>query len=159
MKRLLLSLLAASALALSMAGVVTAEDTTYKFDCADIIGGGGQLVDQDPATGLYDFGFSLDAATRCGGMIYTLHVFADEADCLTGDPADALVTLVERGAVLAPNGINGQVVFLAPDLTTDTEVWVYGTTAKGKVAFDVAPDPVDGCMDVNIFSPSSGKFR
>jgi hypothetical protein len=92
-------------------------------------------------------------------MVYTLHVFADEAGCLAGDPANEIATLVERGAGLAPNGINGQVVFSASDLTNDAEVWVYATTSKGKVSFDIAPDPIDGCLDINIFSPSSGKFR
>ena len=79
MKRLLLSLLAASALALSMAGLASAEDgVIYKFECADITGGGGQLVDEDdPATAPYDFGFNLEAATKCGGMVYTLHVYGD----------------------------------------------------------------------------------
>jgi hypothetical protein len=161
MKRLLLSLLAASALALSMGSVASAEDgVIYKFECADITGGGGQLVDEDePATAPFDFGFNLEAATKCGGMVYTLHVYADEAGCLAKDPANELATLIERGASLAPNGINGQVVFLAPDLTTDTEVWVYATTSKGKADGDIAPDPIDGCLDVSIFPPSSGKFR
>ena len=164
MKRALLSLIAASALALSMAGIVAAEeDVVYKFACADITGGGGQLVDEDnPATAPYDFGFNLTTSTKCGGMVYTMYVFDTEEACtaarIANDTSAALATLVEKGASTAPDG-TGQVVFEADDLSFDTSTWVFATTSKGNAAFDVAPDAGEGCVEVGIDPPSPGKFR
>jgi hypothetical protein len=163
MKRLL-SLLAASALALSMVGIVSAEDgVIYKFECADITGGSGGLTDEeDPKTAPYDFGFNLTTSTKCGGMIYTLYVFDTEAACIAAradnDTSAAIATLVERGAD-ATTEATGQVVFEAADLTSNTSTWVFGTTSKGRVSFDEAPDAGDGCAEVNTDSQSSGKFR
>jgi hypothetical protein len=168
MKRRLLSALGASALALSMAGTVAAEDAVYKFPCADITGGGGQLVDEDdPVTPPYDFGFNLTTPERCGGMVYTLYVFDTEEACATaytsGDTSSALATLVERGAGATSDG-TGQVVFEAADLSADTSTWVFGTTSKGKTRFDIAPDAIapelgEGCLEVGIDPPSGGKWH
>ena len=162
MKRLLLSLLAASALALSMAAVVSAEEgVTYKFPCADVTGGGGTLI-LDEASGRYDFGFNLTTPERCGGVVYTLYVFDTEEICVAartaGNNSAALATLVERGASADSEGL-GQVVFEADSLSADTSTWVFATTSKGKVTFDVAPDAGDGCVEVGVDPPSSGKFR
>lgn len=161
MKRSLLSLLAALALAVSVAGSVSAEDTTYKVACADITGGGGQLI-LDEASGRYDFGFNLTTPARCGGMVYTLYVFDTEADCLAarapGATSTPLATLVERGADATSEG-TGQVVFEAASLSADADVWVYGTSSKGKVTYDVAPDEGEGCVEVGVDPPSGGKFR
>ena len=161
MKRLL-SLLAAAALALSMVGTVSAEDDVdYKFPCADITGGGGQLI-FDEATGRYDFGFNLTTSTRCGGMVYTMYVFDTEAMCTEARTADdtssALATLVQRGADATSEG-TGQVVFDADSLSSDTSTWVFATTSKGNASFDVAPDAGEGCVEVGVDPPSSGKFR
>jgi hypothetical protein len=163
MKRRVLSFLGATALALSMAGTVVAEDVIYKTPCADITGGGGQLTDEDvPATAPYDFGFNLTTIERCGGMVYTMHVFDTEEACNTahgtGNTSGALATLVHRGADATPEG-TGQVVFLAADLSADTSTWVFATTTRGKAAFDIAPDAGEGCVEVGVDPPAAGKFR
>ena len=164
MKRLLLSLLAASVIALSMGGTVSAEEgVIYKFACADITGGGGQLVDEnEPATAPYDFGFNLTTSTKCGGMVYTMYVFDTEAACIaardTNDTSTALATLTEKGAAATTEG-TGQVVFEAADLSADSSSWVFATTSKGMTTFDVAPDAGEGCVEVGVDPPSSGKFR
>ena len=164
MKRALLSLIAASALALSMAGIAAAEEgVVYKFACADITGGGGQLVDEDdPATAPYDFGFNLTTSTKCGGMVYTMYVFDTEEACVAAreanDTSTALATLTEKGADATTEG-TGQVVFEAADLSLDTSTWVFATTGKGSATFDVAPDIGEGCAEVGIDPPSPGKFR
>jgi hypothetical protein len=162
MKRLLLSVLAAAALTLSVVGTVSAEDgVIYKFPCADITGGGGQLI-FDEATGKYDFGFNLTTSTRCGGMVYTMYVFDTEFACTEARTADdtsaALVALVERGADATTEG-TGQVVFEADSFSADTSTWVFATTSKGNTVFDVAPDVGEGCVEVGVDPPSSGKFR
>ena len=164
MKKPLLSLLAASAIALSMVGTVAAEEgVIYKFACADITGGGGQLVDEEePATAPYDFGFNLTTSTKCGGMVYTLYVFDTETSCIAArdanDTSAALATLTERGADSTTEG-TGQVVFEAADLSADTSTWVFATTSKGMTIFDVAPDVGEGCVEVGVDPPSAGKFR
>lgn len=162
MKRPLLSLLAASALAISMAGIVSAEEgVDYKFPCADITGGGGMLI-LDEATGRYDFTFNLTTPNRCGGMVYTLYVFDTETICVAartaGNNSAALATLVERGARADSEGL-GQVVFGADSLSADTSTWVFATTSKGKATHDVAPDEGEGCVEVGVDPPSPGKFR
>lgn len=161
MKRPLFSLLAASALAISMAGIVSAEEgVDYKFPCADITGGGGQLI-LDEATGRYDFTFNLTTPNRCGGMVYTLYVYDTETACLaarTGGTSAPLATLVERGAGATSEG-TGQVVYNADSLSADTSTWVFATTSKGKATYDVAPDEGEGCVEVGVDPPSSGKFR
>ena len=146
MKRLLLSLLAASALALSMAGIV--------------VRGGRRHLQvrvrryhrrRRPAhrrmtpRRTYDFGFNLTTPNRCGGMVYTLYVFDTEAACVAartaGNTSAALATLVERGADATParesrpGRLRGRL-----DLSADTSTWVFATTSKGKATFDVAPD-------------------
>ena len=159
MKRALLSLIAASALALSMAGIAAAED--YKFPCADITGGGGTLS-PDETSGRYDFEFNLTTPTRCGGMVYTLYVFDTEAQCVAANTPGAtfnpLATLVEKGADATSEGL-GQVVFGADSLSADTSTWVFGKTAKGSATFDVAPDEGTGCVEVGVDPPSGSGFR
>jgi hypothetical protein len=162
MKRRFIPYLAAAALLLGSAGSVAAEDAVYKFACADITGGSGVLTPN--TSGTYDFSFNLTTPTKCGGMIYTMHVFDDQAACEaahpSGDTSGALATLTVRGAEATADGTAGQAVFGAANLSsTDGIVWIFATTSKGKTSFDVAPDEVDGCQDISEFPPAAGKFR
>ena len=162
MKRALLSLIAASALALSMAGIVAAEEgVVYKFACADITGGSGEL-EPDAGSGLYDFMFNLTTPEKCGGVVYTLYVFDTEAVCIAAREADdtsaSLATLTERGSD-ATLEATGQVVFEADSVSADASTWIFAVTSKGRVTFDVAPDDGEGCVEVLDDPASSGKFR
>ena len=164
MLKRLIPLVVATTLLLSMAGAAIAVEGPYKFACADITNGGGQLTNSD-ATPELDFNFGMETADTCGGNVtYTLFVYNDLADCRTA--AAPLATLTAKGAEPTPEvgDTAGQVAFLAPNLTTDDQLWVWATSGTRRTTYDSAPDPDDPeggalCVEVQDDSGSSGKFR
>jgi hypothetical protein len=155
MKRRLFAIGAGAAMAVALVGAVSADHggDVEKPLCADIMSGSGQLLSDAPGTDPYDLTFALQTADRCGGVVYTLYVFATEADCesATGTP---LATLTQRGT-----DPNSNVVFDAADVSTTDSVWVRATSSRGKTTFDQAPDPVDGCLEVTDDPPAGGKMN
>jgi hypothetical protein len=164
MLKRLIQLVAAAALTLSVAGLAVAVEGPYKFACADITGGGGQLTQSD-ATPELDFNFGIETAGTCGGNVtFTLYVYNDFESCRTD--AAPLVTLTAKGAspTQEVGDTAGQVAFFAPNLTTDDQLWVWGTSGTRRTTYDSAPDlddPEGGalCVEVQDDSASSGKFR
>jgi hypothetical protein len=156
MHRRLIRFVAATALTFTVAGTVVAQEVV-KNPCQDMTGGGGSVV-LDLATGRYDFGFNIQTAGRCGGTLYTLYVFATEADCLAyradSTTATPLAVLKERGT-----DVNASVPFLEPGLSAVVPLYVFGTSSQGRTTYDEAPNVEDGCEAVTIDPPSSGKWH
>ena len=128
-----------------------------KLACADITNGGGHTTANGSA---WDFEFGMETAVPCGGVVFTMYVFANEADCNpTPEPAvEPLATIVVHGAKTAPDGLHGEVVFAAKALPdNDGRVWVYATSTYRKSQVDYAPDPEGSdpnlCTD---YDPSGG---
>jgi hypothetical protein len=155
MKRRLFAAAVGAAMAVTMAGVVSADHggDVEKPLCADITGGGGQLLEAAPDTGPYDLTFGLSTFDRCGGVLFTLYVFDTEAACET--PGSTPIATLEARGTDATN----QVAFFATDVSPDDSVWVYATSSRGKTVFDTAPDTVDGCVEVTDDPPLPGKMN
>ena len=142
MKRRIIPFAAAALLAVSsMAAQVALGAPPDKVACADITAGNGST---DPAGTAYDFEFGMETAEPCGGVVFTMYVFANEAACAS--PQNALATVVVHGAKAAADGVHGEVVFTAKAVADDDgTVWVYATSNYRKALVDRAPDT--GCTD------------
>ena len=153
MKKRLIPLVTAAALALSVAGSAAGVDNeTYKKPCADILmGSGGTIADPTGSTTNFDLNFSLRTPSRCGGVLYTLYVYDDEADCSAGSPE---VTLTQRGTTDVNAEGQGIVAFFGDNVDDDGTVWVVATSAQGNATYDRAPDV--GCLDFDTSFPGKG---
>lgn len=156
MKKRLIALMAAASMAISIAGAVAGvEGEIYKKQCADIVNSGGQTV-LDTITNRYDLNFSLRTPSRCTGVVYTLYVYDDAADCPTGTSLGGfpVATLSQRGTTTVNADGQGIVAFFADNVDNDGTVWVIATSSQGNTFYDRAPD-VD-CLDWDTTEPGKG---
>jgi hypothetical protein len=140
-KRLVL-LLVALALSMSFAAPTMVLGEEFKFACADIDGGGGGTTDPE-SDGTWNVSVGLQTSGRCGGMLYTLHVFAEA--CGVGVPS----TFTSRGT----DGTGGVAIF-GTNVDDDSVVYVYVTSSQGKTVYDTAPDT--DCVELSTFPPAGG---
>lgn len=147
----IIPLLAVAMLVMGLAVPSVAGGETFKKQCADIESGGGQTFFNGTS---YDLSFALQTPSKCGGVVYSLYVYDNQADCSTlaiGEIGTPEATLSVKGASIAPDGIHGQVVYSAPNVDDDGVVWVFATSVQGSHIVDRAPDT--GCTDYDTNAP------
>ena len=155
MKKRLIALTAAATMAISIAGAVAGvEGEIYKKQCADIENSGGKTL-ADGASN-FDLTFSLQTPSRCGGVLYTIYVYDDFADCPTGLDlgGDPSATLSQRGTTDVTTEGVGIVAFFADNVDDDGQVWVVATSSQGNSFYDRAPDTA--CLDWDTNDPGKG---
>jgi hypothetical protein len=155
MKRKVIPLLVLAMLALGLAVPSVASGETFKKQCADIESGGGQTFLN--GSGTYDLSFALQTPSKCGGIVFTLYVYANETDCsglAIGEVGAPEATLSVKGASLSADQVHGQVVYSAPGVDADGVVWVFATSTQGNHIIDRAPDA--GCTDYDTNAPGKG---